>query len=1056
MSLAFMFRGIQRTTLLSLWFLILRSALLAETPGPVQLRITGGGSAGIAQGLGLQLHAQKFFLRGPAQPLDVTTQVQWSSADANIASVSNTAGSQGLLTAVSAGITTISAFSGPWHASLSITVTPPVLLSISLTPLNANIPMAQTTQFIATGHFSNGDAPLAPDWSSSLTGIATIDASGTSTGIAPGTTTITALDAASGISGSAVLNVGLNSISVTPTSATVPLGVQQQFTATGTFQGGGVADVTQAVLWNSSLTSVAAISFSGLATTTAQGMTTVSASSGSVSSNPASLTVGPPVVSSLAVSPAVATVLVGGSQQFIALATLTDGSQSDVTNLTSWSSSDTSVATIAAATGLAAGVNVGSSTITAAYASFSAQAQLNVRTGSRFAFALNSDETISGFTFDEVKGLLRHNGYAYLGNVQGSIALLSDPAGRFLYAANSGSNNVSALAVDALTGDLKPTPNSPFPAGAGPAALAVDPSGTYLYVANKASANPGVISGYSIQSNGDLTPLPLPSFASGNDPAALAVHPSGQFLYCANSGANTISVYTIANGELTPLAGSPFAAGGNSPQSLAIDSSGKFLLTANTAGNSVSVFSISGNGSLSAVAGSPFATGNHPVSLSFDFSGAHVFVADQSDGTISAFALNPNTGFLAPLAGSPFAASGTPSALAADGEGLYLFAANAAFNEIALFSVDAASGALSPLPSIHVRTGPVALALTPGLPPKHVPAFAEVAAPVAGGGLTSLAIDPATGTLSLAAFAVTGSSGSYAVTTDLRGRFVYSVDHLNAGNVYGFTLDPTFGVLSPVNGSPFPAAKFPSSPGVESSSRFLYALNLNSSSISGYSLAPVTGVLSDLPGSPFVDGNGPTAAALDPAGRFLYSANFFGSPQDGVLTFNIDPASGRLTAGPLAVILRPTALAIHPGGKFAYVVNGNGVNRVLAFNVDPATGGLCCAKVSLPVGLNPLAMAIDPDGRFLYVAGHDNSTVTPFKIDAATGALSQIASAYTSCFGPFDLKVDASGHFLYVACREGSALSIFNIDSVTGALSARRDVVLTMAPTGIALTEKLQ
>lgn len=63
-------------------------------------------------------------------------------------------------------------------------------------------------------------------------------------------------------------------------------------------------------------------------------------------------------VTSIAVTPASATVLVGSTRQFTAIATLADGSTVDVTASATWSSSDMTVATINAA-GVANGVKVG-------------------------------------------------------------------------------------------------------------------------------------------------------------------------------------------------------------------------------------------------------------------------------------------------------------------------------------------------------------------------------------------------------------------------------------------------------------------------------------------------------------------------------------------------------------------------------------------------------------------------------------------------------------------------------------------------------------------------
>ena len=162
----------------------------------------------------------------------------------------------------------------------------------------------------------------------------------------------------------------LKSIALTPdpSSTTIPLGGTQQFTATGTFSDGKTQDITSQVTWASSDSTVITISTGGLATALKLGTASISASNGSVSSPPgAAATVGDPVISSIAVGPNPASVQVGSTVQFSATATLTDGSEQDISATASWNSSNTAVATIDTA-GLATGVVQGTSNITAAAA----------------------------------------------------------------------------------------------------------------------------------------------------------------------------------------------------------------------------------------------------------------------------------------------------------------------------------------------------------------------------------------------------------------------------------------------------------------------------------------------------------------------------------------------------------------------------------------------------------------------------------------------------------------------------------------------------------------
>lgn len=155
------------------------------------------------------------------------------------------------------------------------------------------------------------------------------------------------------------------SIALSPTGAYIlPTGTQQ-FTATATFGNNTTGDVTSQVSWLSSATGVATIDASGLATAVAVGTTVITAKSNNSSvTSTANLTVSTKVVTAITVAPSNPTLLLAGgqSQQFTASATFSDGTNGDVTTSASWTSSNTSVATINSS-GLAEPVSTGTTTI---------------------------------------------------------------------------------------------------------------------------------------------------------------------------------------------------------------------------------------------------------------------------------------------------------------------------------------------------------------------------------------------------------------------------------------------------------------------------------------------------------------------------------------------------------------------------------------------------------------------------------------------------------------------------------------------------------------------
>ncbi len=120
---------------------------------------------------------------------NLTTTVTWTSTDTGVATISNTAGSNGLATAVSgaSGSTTIQAALGSIKGTTTLTVISgsATLQVIVVSPQNPSIADNGATQaFTATGHYSDGttqDLTAAAAWTSSNTSAASINASGVAT-----------------------------------------------------------------------------------------------------------------------------------------------------------------------------------------------------------------------------------------------------------------------------------------------------------------------------------------------------------------------------------------------------------------------------------------------------------------------------------------------------------------------------------------------------------------------------------------------------------------------------------------------------------------------------------------------------------------------------------------------------------------------------------------------------------------------------------------------------------------------------------------------------------
>jgi hypothetical protein len=137
-----------------------------------------------------------------------------------------------------------------------------------------------------------------------------------------------------------------------------------KFTATGHYSDGSTAILTN-VTWRSSKNNLANIRSNGILHAKKAGTLTVTASASGVTGS-TSVTIGTGTLVSVDITPANPTVAHGGTQQFIALGTFSDNTTQDVSINSHWSSTSSSVATIANApvnAGLATTKTTGTTTI---------------------------------------------------------------------------------------------------------------------------------------------------------------------------------------------------------------------------------------------------------------------------------------------------------------------------------------------------------------------------------------------------------------------------------------------------------------------------------------------------------------------------------------------------------------------------------------------------------------------------------------------------------------------------------------------------------------------
>ena len=324
---------------------------------------------------------------------DVSTTATWSSSTLSAATVD----AKGLVTGVAAGTATITAMFDGMSDSTAVTVNvtgPHVLVSIVVTPANPTVVAGKTLQLTATGKFADGTTEDVTDtaiWMADPTDAASVGgATGLVTAHKAGTSVITATIPVSTPVGTTVVGTTtvtvtettpvLTSIAITPSPATTAIGQALQLVATGTFDVGPTQDITKTVTWKSAAAATATVDANGVVTGAAAGSTTISATMGTITASTA-LTVTTAAVRSIAVTPGTVVLAGSATQQYTAVATLTDNTNQDVTKLVKWAASNVNVATIVtkgANIGLATTVAVGTATITAALNGISGTATITV------------------------------------------------------------------------------------------------------------------------------------------------------------------------------------------------------------------------------------------------------------------------------------------------------------------------------------------------------------------------------------------------------------------------------------------------------------------------------------------------------------------------------------------------------------------------------------------------------------------------------------------------------------------------------------------------------
>lgn len=327
-----------------------------------------------------------------------------------------------------------------------------------------------------------------------------------------------------------------------------------------------------------------------------------------------------------------------------------------------------------------------------------------------------------------------------------------------------------------------------------------------------------------------------------------------------------------------------------------------------------------------------------------------------------------------------------------------------------IYTMDPQNGNLTPVGVAAGVENPSYLALHPS--GRYLYAVNEVTdyGGKSSGAVTALAIDDATGLLTLLNQQSSGGAAPCYVSVDATGSLVMAANY-GGGSMVALPIqaDGSLGEASDFIqhvGSSVNANRQQEPHGhsivVDPTNRFAMAADLGMDKLIIYQMDLGQGKLqgNQPPWAAIHPGAGPRHTDFHPNGRTLYLINEI----DSTLTvFAYTASAGALT--PLQTLStlpqgfegrNSTAdLHVHPSGRFVYGSN-RGHNSIAIFGVDEATGTLTALGHQSTLGETPRNFAIDPSGRFLYAANQNSSTIAIFSIDGKNGALTPTGSIIDS------------------------------------------------------------
>lgn len=303
------------------------------------------------------------------------------------------------------------------------------------------------------------------------------------------------------------------------------------------------------------------------------------------------------------------------------------------------------------------------------------------------------------------------------------------------------------------------------------------------------------------------------------------------------------------------------------------------------------------------------------------------------------------------------------------------------------------------------------------------------------------------------------------------GKFLYSVGEIEqsgengptrVGAVNALAIDAATGRLSLLNQQPS-KGKGPCFVSLDRSGKLAFVANYGSGDIA---VLPIDSDGRLRPASDYVKHEGSSvnpsrqkephahSIGVDPSGKFVLACDL---GADRIFVYRLNADDGKLEPNdPPAGMANPGSgprhFAFHPSGKFVYVINEM-LLTVTAYAWNASTGAMQPIETvsTVPTGISgsqysTAEVVVHPSGKFLYGSNRGHDTIAVFTIDPSTGKLTSVGHVPTGGKTPRNFNIDPTGKWLLAANQNSDSIHVFRIDEESGKLTAAGEVIEVPTP----------